>query len=614
MKNLNFKLVDALKTTQKYELCKIIRIKKDAEKALAAEAIALDGIEELKIEAKATLDKKVARKQLFVKYFLQAGARIFTCYAGNSNKALAYAIKRSKGECYCRIISFEIVSKKDYLREKLMMRLSSPLAVRRGMTVERFLNKFPELLKSKRLYAFRSFSNNRLFVNSIKECTNYYAAQAVARQKEDIELFFDELLFYMNRLHANGYEITYRLRKLKINSLNDLHADFYNAITLKDFVMNSRKVELMAIIYNMRLCYIDGIERCLNLFSKNPNGFGYGYEFDAREVVFNLANFSDNKIKSLNKLLKINHNDLPQYVIWNILTGYFKLNIMKYSPNLGINPGEALDIAYYGVFQAMIKHRCGRITNVPKKILSELYKTGKTLQEYLGGLFFLYPNTVDYTVYKFFVDNQENQEMWEKRCIHLFGKKTIEYNFAGLFKYAKPNDIRKSIKKTFDSILNRLLSEPMGNVDFPKLSIDKKYPGIFLLDSEEKIEEAAVTLNNCMAKCYMSAAKEGKTFLFFASLKNEIAGFEVYDGKLTQLYGKNNYPVSDDMRSFVISFLRDNKRIFEESIIYLEKSNKENKWYNDPYLLAKKPILPNLEVETCSSNRIPSRTEEVNLL
>ena len=31
-------------------------------------------------------------------------------------------------------------------------------------------------------------------MNSIKECTNYYAAQAVARQKEDIELFFDKLL------------------------------------------------------------------------------------------------------------------------------------------------------------------------------------------------------------------------------------------------------------------------------------------------------------------------------------------------------------------------------------------------------------------------------------
>ena len=233
---------------KKHELYKVIREQTEVKRALAAEEEAILALFQLKYDAQSAFEKKVIEHQIYMKYYIQAGMNVITCYSTCESKALAFAIRKTNGKYFCRIIKAELISKKEYLRERLMKRYSSPAYIKKGMTVEKFLAKFPELLSKKNVYAFVKDGYKCSFINSIKQCKNRCAAEAVAKNGEKPVFILNELEKYLCKFpYVNARAVLRFIKELRIKSIEELdNITFSPSNTLEEDVRNCKKIRLKA--------------------------------------------------------------------------------------------------------------------------------------------------------------------------------------------------------------------------------------------------------------------------------------------------------------------------------------------------------------------------------
>lgn len=258
----------------------------------------------------------------------------------------------------------------------------------------------------------------------------------------------------------------------------------------------------------------------------------------------------------------------------------------------GVGKFSSVLLAYhvYGVFETATK-LCGMYNKIPKKVLSEIFRNGMSLNDYVKKeiisiikdydtpswwdlTFFVVPTVwEDWILVEWLLQKLRTsfKSMVKTRVHYVHGTK-LKYNYFKKLDEIIPEDLTNGIKtspsvafKNSEERLRRLRMDKEKNIELP-ISPFKETESVKQLKCSFDFIEESKFMNNCVSG-YINSAKYGSCFIYHVESSDHHGTMEIdKHGSVVQLYSIHNEDPEPEVMYAVAEWLKVNNLEVSEVI------------------------------------------------
>ena len=258
----------------------------------------------------------------------------------------------------------------------------------------------------------------------------------------------------------------------------------------------------------------------------------------------------------------------------------------------GIGKFSSVLLAYhvYGVFETATK-LCGMYNKIPKKVLSEIFRNGMSLNDYVKKeiisitkdydtpswwdlTFFVVPVVwEDWILVEWLLQKLRTsfKSMIKTRVHYVHGTK-LKYNYFRKLDEITPEDLTNGIKtspsvafKNSEERLRKMRMDKEKNIELP-LAPFKETESVKQLKCSFDFMDESKFMNNCVSG-YINSAKYGSCFIYHVESNDHHGTMEVdKHGSVVQLYSIHNEDPEPEVMYAVAEWLKINSLEISEVI------------------------------------------------